>query len=177
MKKIKLFYGVLPVVILVLALSCQKEAGDELQLQLQERNAKSSVKAEVPPFNLEVILRGEEKQFGLIKFRQDVDAAKIVTLETWVRDLEPNHAYLLQRAVDAINVIDGNCTSTGWLTLGKGLVAQPILTDDKGTGNEYLFRDISAIPSGSRFDIHFRVIDANSSDVVLNSDCYKYVVR
>jgi hypothetical protein len=175
MKTIRLFHGVLPAVVLVLALSCQKEAGDELQFQ--QGNAKSSVKAEVPPFNLEVILRGEGKQFGLIKFRQDVDAAKIVTLETWVRDLEPNHSYLLQRAVDAINVVDGNCTSTGWLTLGKGLNAQPILTDDKGTGNEYLFRDISAIASGSRFDIHFRVIDAASSAVVLNSDCYEYVVR
>jgi len=175
MKTIKLFQGVLPVVILVLALSCQKEAGDDLQFQ--QGNAKNSVKAEVPPFNLEVILRGEGKQFGLIKFRQDVDAAKVVTLETWVRDLEPNHAYLLQRAVDAINVVDGSCTSTSWLTLGKGLVAQPILTDDKGTGDEYLFRDISAIASGSHFDIHFRVIDAITSAVVLNSDCYEYVVR
>ena len=175
MKTIKLFQGVLPVVILVLALSCQKEAGDELQFQ--QGNAKNSVKAEVPPFNLEVILRGEGKQFGLIKFRQDVDAAKVVTLETWVRDLEPDHAYLLQRAVDAINVVDGNCTSTTWLTLGKGLVPQSILTDDKGTGNEDLFRDISIIPSGSRFDIHFRVIDAITSAVVLNSDCYEYVVR
>ena len=175
MKTIRLVHGVLPAVVLVLALSCQKEAGDELQFQ--QGNAKSSVKAEVPPFNLDVILRGEGKQFGLIKFRQDVDAAKIITLETWVRDLEPNHSYLLQRAVDAINVVDGNCTSTGWLTLGKGFNAQAILTDDKGTGNEYLFRDISAIASGSSFDIHFRVIDAASSVVVLNSDCYKYVVR
>ena len=175
MKTTKLFYGVLPAVILVLALSCQKEAGYELQLQVG--NAKNSVKAEVPPFNLEVILRGEGQQFGHIKFRQDVDAAKIVTLETWVRDLEPNHAYLLQRAVDPANVVDGNCTSTTWLTLGKGLTPQPILTDDKGTANEYLFRDITAIPSGSCFDIHFRVIDATTLAVVLNSDCYKYVVR
>jgi len=175
MKTIRLLHGVLPAVVLFLALSCQKEAGDELQLQ--EGNAKSSVKAEVPPFNLEVILRGEGQQFGHVKFRQDADPEKIVSLETWVRDLEPNHAYLLQRAVDAINVVDGNCTSTGWLTLGKGLVDQSILTDDKGTGNEYLFRDISAIPSGSHFDIHFRVIDATTSAVVLNSDCYDYVVR
>jgi len=64
-----------------------------------------------------------------------------------------------------------------WLTLGKGLVPQSILTDDKGTGNEDLFRDISIIPSGSCFDIHFRVIDAITSAVVLNSDCYEYVVR
>jgi len=180
MKTIRLFRWVLPAVVLVLALSCQKEAGDELLFQ--QGNAKSSVKAEVPPFNLEVILRGEGKQFGHIKFRQDVDAAKIITLETWVRDLEPNHAYLLQRAVDAINVVDGNCTSTNWLTLGKGLNPQPILTDENGTGKELLFRDISALKTGSRFDIHFRVIDAATVNdatptVILNSDCYNYVVR
>jgi hypothetical protein len=175
MKTIRSFLGVLPTVILVLTLSCQKEASDELQLK--QENAKSSVKAEVPPFNLEVILRGGGNQFGHIKFRQDVDAAKIISLEIWVRDLEPNHAYLLQRAVDAINVVDGNCTSTGWLTLGKGLIPQSILTDEKGTGNEYLWRDITAIPSGSHFDIHFRVIDATTLAVVLNSDCYDYVVR
>ena len=96
---------------------------------------------------------------------------------TWVRDLEPNHEYKLQRAVDPINVIDGNCTSTSWLTLGKGLVPQTILTDDRGTGREDLWRSVAALPSGSMFDIHFRVIDAVTSEVVLTSDCYQYTVR
>jgi len=173
MKTISLFHSVLPVAILVFTLSSQKVAGDELQLQ--GGNAKSSVKAEVPPFNLEVILRGEGKQFGHVKFRQDVDAAKIITLDTWIRDLKPNHEYLLQRAVDTN--VDGNCTSAGWLTLGFGLAPQSILTDNKGTGSEYLWRDVTAIPSGSAFDIHFRVIDAENSAVVLESDCYNYVVR
>lgn len=59
----------------------------------------------------------------------------------------------------------------------RGLNPQPILTDDKGTGKELLFRDISALASGSRFDIHFQVIDAVSLVVVLKSDCYEYVVR
>lgn len=175
MKTTKLFFGVLSVVILVLALSCQKEADDELQFQAG--NVASSAMAEVPPFNLEVILRGEGKEFGHIKFRQDVNPAKIIILGTWVRDLEPNHAYLLQRAVDAINVVDGNCTSTSWLTLGKGLPVFPIVTDDNGTASVDLWRDISLIPSGSRFDIHFRIIDEANSAVVLNSDCYQYVVR
>ena len=175
MKTIKFFHGVLPVVILVLALSCQKEAGDELQFQ--QGNAKSSVKAEVPPFNLEVILRGEGKQFGHIKFRQDVDLLKIITLAVWVRDLESNSKYQLQRAVDVKNEIDGNCTSTSWLTLGKGLTPQSILTDDKGTGNESLWREITAIPTGTGFDIHFRVIDKTTNAVVLDSDCYEYIVR
>ena len=42
-----------------------------------------------------------------VRFRQDVDPSKIIVLDTWVRDLEPNHQYLLQRAVDAANVVDG----------------------------------------------------------------------
>jgi hypothetical protein len=173
MKTISLFHAVLPAAILVFSLSSQKVAGDELKLQGE--NAKSSVKAETPPFNLEVILRGEGKQFGHVKFRQDVDAAKIVTLDTWVRGLEPNREYLLQRAVDTN--VDGNCTSAGWLTLGLGLAPQAIITNNKGSGDEFLWRDISSITTGTHFDIHFRVIDAITSEVVLDSDCYEYVVR
>src|SRR5437660_3918851 len=71
---------------------------------------------ETPNFNLEVVLRGDG--FGLVKFRQPNDADKIVYLDTWVRDLAPNTSYLLQRAVDTN--VDDDCTSTGWLTLGKG---------------------------------------------------------
>lgn len=160
--------------ILSFTLSCQKEVSNEQLLQAQKEITRGSINSETPPFNLEVILRGEGNQFGLVKFRQDVDVAKIVTLDTWVRDLEPNHEYLLQRAVDSF---DGNCTSTSWLTLGKGLTPQSILTNDDGIGKENLWRDISAIPSGTAFDIHFRVVDATSMAVILNSDCYNYVVR
>ena len=129
----------------------------------------------IPDFNLEVILRGEDKAFGHVKFRQDNDVDKIVTLDTWVRDLEPNHSYKLQRAVDRI--LDGNCTSTAWLTLGKGTTHQLITTDAKGTGREELWRDLSAFPSGTMFDIHFRVIDAANSSVVLTSNCYQFTIR
>jgi len=122
--------------------------------------------------NLEVILRGEG--FGLVKFRQPKDAEAIIFLDTWVRDLAPNTEYLLQRAVDA--TVDNNCTGTGWLTLGKGLQPQSIVTDDQGVGRAELFRDVSAIPPGSGFDIHFRVIDAQTQSVVLESDCYQYRV-
>lgn len=158
-------------------ISCQKDVG--MNQKQEEEIAPSLVNenAETPPFNLEVILRGEDNKFGHIKYRQDIEDAKIISLETWVRGLEPNHSYLLQRAVDAINVVDGNCTSTSWLTLGKGLTPQSILTNENGTGGEELWRDISMIPSGSAFDIHFRVVDAISMNVVLASDCYKYVVR
>jgi hypothetical protein len=112
---------------------------------------------ETPNFNLEVVLRGDG--FGLVRFRQLNDADKIVYLDTWVRDLTPNTSYLLQRAVDT-NVND-DCTST----------------DASGTGREQLFRNLAALPVGSRFDIHFRVIDAATRAVVLTSDCYQYTVR
>lgn len=173
MKIFKLIPTFLLVFFLFFTPSCLKETSDEQQLQ--SVTLKKSVIAETPPFNLEVILRGEGKQFGLVKFRQNVDATKIVNLDTWVRDLLPNHEYLLQRAVDT--TVDGNCTSTSWLTLGKGLTPQSILTDDNGTGREDLWRDISAIASGTAFDIHFRVVDATSMAVILESDCYEYVVR
>jgi len=131
---------------------------------------------ETPNFNLEIILRSVDGSsgFGHVKFRQPNDAEKVVYLDTWVRDLTPNHSYLLQRAVDTS--LDGNCTSTGWLTLGKGLTAQAITTDSTGRATEALFRNLAALPTGSRFDIHFRVIDAASSAVVLESGCYEYTV-
>ena len=101
---------------------------------------------------------------------------KIVTLDAWVRDLEPNHSYKLQRAVD--RTLDGNCTGTAWLTLGKGTTPQLINTDETGTGREQLWRDLSSVPSGTMFDIHFRVIDAAYPfSVVLTSNCYRFTVR
>ena len=156
--------------------SCQKDVSQQKE-QPKEISAASNDNAETPPFNLEVILRGEGNAFGLVKFRQDVDPSKIITLDTWVRDLQPNHNYLLQRAVDPINVVDGDCTSTSWLTLGKGLTPQAIVTDGDGTGRESLWRDVTAVPSGSQFDIHFRIVDATNMAVVLTSDCYHYTVR
>lgn len=133
----------------------------------------SSLGPQIPPFNLEVILRGDG--FGLVKFRQPNDADKTIFLDTWLRDLEPNTSYVLQRAVDTN--VDGDCTSTAWLTLGKGLAPQAITTDATGTGREELFRSVAAIADGARFDIHFRVIDATTQAVVLTSGCYEYVVN
>ena len=88
---------------------------------------------ETPSFNLEVVLRGEAFGFGLVKFRQPNDDALIVDLDVWVRDLAPDTSYLLQRAVD-VNV-DDSCTSTAWLTLGKGLAPQSITTDSDCAGD------------------------------------------
>ena len=133
--------------------------------------------SESPPFNLEVILRdvADGSGFGHVKFRQAVDAQKIVTLDTWVRDLTPGRSYLLQRAVDT--TLDGNCSSSAWLTLGMGLTPQAITTDERGTGREPLFRDLTTVPTGMRFDIHFQVIDAETRLPVLASDCYRFIVR
>jgi len=127
---------------------------------------------ETPRFNLEIILRGEG--FGLVRFRQPNDDALIVYLDVWVRDLAPNTSYLLQRAADA--VVDDNCTSTAWLTLGKGSVPQSITTDATGTGREELFRNLAAFPVGLEFDIHFRVIEEGSGAIVLTSPCYQFTI-
>jgi hypothetical protein len=131
---------------------------------------------ENPPFNIQVILRDVTggPGFGHVKFRQPNDADKIVYLDTWVRALAPNHGYLLQRAVDT--TLDGDCTSTAWLTLGKGLAPQTITTDDRGTGREELFRDLAALATGTELDIHFRVVDTVTGAEVLASGCYRFTV-
>jgi len=131
-----------------------------------------------PNFNLQVILRPvggpTDTGFGLVKFRQPKDGATVIYLDVWVRDLAPNRSYFLQRAVDT--PADGNCTGTGWLTLGQGLAPQAFTTDETGTGRANLFRSLPSILVGTNFDIHFRVIDAVTSAVVLESACYQYTV-
>lgn len=130
--------------------------------------------AERPPFNLEAILRGDG--FGLVKFRQQIDPAQnIIDLDAWVRDLSPNTSYSLQRATDT--VLDGTCTGTNWLTLGKGPTPEPIVTDETGTGRAELWRDLSAVPAGMTFDIRFRIVENATAHVALQSDCYRFVVR
>jgi hypothetical protein len=129
-----------------------------------------------PHFNLNVVLRGEEGS-GSIKFRQPKPdgTTHMVNLDVKVRHLAPNTSYLLQRAVDV--TLDGNCTSTAWLTLGKGLVPQSIMTNARGKGSEQLFRIFAAASVGSTFDIHFRVIRQDNSAVVLTSKCYRFTIR
>lgn len=139
-------------------------------VRLASENAK-------PNFNLEVILRAADGAdgFGLVKFRQANDEATVVDLDVWVRDLAANTHYRLQRAVDM--VVDDECTSASWLTLGKGIVPQDIVTDDRGTGREDLFR-LLTVPVGTAFDIHFRVVTATTPPtVVLMSECYQFFVR
>ncbi len=131
-------------------------------------------RVEEPPFNLEAILRGDG--FGLVKFRQVKDPAQnIIDLDVWVRDLLPTTNYSLQRATDA--TLDDVCTGTNWLTLGQGAAAHPIVTDEGGTGRASLWRDLSFLPPGTEFDIHFRVVRTGTTLVALQSDCYRFVVR
>jgi hypothetical protein len=127
-----------------------------------------------PPFNLEAILRGDG--FGLVKFRQTKDSTQnVIDLDVWVRDLLPGTNYSLQRAVDT--TLDGICTGTNWLTLGQGLTPQPIVTDDSGSGRASLWRDLSSLAPGTAFDIHFRLIQNETTNVPLQSDCYRFVIR
>jgi hypothetical protein len=134
----------------------------------------SAASAAQPPFNLEAILRGDG--FGLVKFRQTKDPTQnTIELDVWVRDLLPNTSYSLQRAVDT--ALDGVCTGTNWLTLGKGATPQSVVTDDRGTGRAALWRDASLVSPGTAFDIHFRVIENGTANVALQSDCYRFVVR
>ena len=86
-----------------------------------------------------------------------------------MRDLQPNHAYQLQRQVD----------------LSEGLAPPPtqVTTDERGTGRAALFRDLNppgpptGPPPGMRFDIHFRVVDAASPvEPVLASGCYVFTL-
>src|SRR5664279_294597 len=135
------------------------------------------------PYDLDVTLHSNEaikfdsknSGFGFIKFRQDPNVPLTITLDTWVFKLAPNHDYWLQRAVNPIT--DNDCTSTAWLTLGKGLVSQAIHTDAFGNGMENLFRNVPATSEGTTFRIHFQIIDAVSLATVLTSDCDQYTVR
>ena len=139
------------------------------------RNSGSVSDAVNPNFNLEVILRsvGGGDGFGHVKFRQANDDITRVDLGVWVRDLAPNTHYKLQRAVDT--AVDDNCISGSWLTLGEGTVPQDIVTDDRGTANQDLFR-VLTIASGTPFDIQFRVVTTTGAPVLV-SDCYQYYVR
>ena len=131
-----------------------------------------------PLFDLDVRLQsvGKSTGAGLIKFRQDPDTIRVISLDTWVTDLLPNHSYQLQRAVNPIADVTG-CSSTTWLTLGEGLQPKSIVTNAHGDGHAKLWRDISGIARGTAFHIHFQILDQATLSPVLTSDCYDYTVR
>lgn len=131
-----------------------------------------------PNFNLEAQLRpvagGPADGFGLVKFRQPKDGDTIVYLDVWVRNLAATRTYYLQRATDAD--VDDHCTGNNWVTLGQGTAPQAITTDERGTGRAELFRGLPASLLGTQFDIYFRIVDAVSSAVVLETACYQFRV-
>lgn len=151
---------------------CSTDISAPTGLLVPTQSSQSQWGPETPNFNLEVVLRGDG--FGLVKFRQPNDDALIIHLDTRVRGLEPNTAYVLQRAADTN--LDGICSSTSWLTLGRGMDPQMITTDDRGTGEASLFRNVAAFGVGATFDIAFRVMKVATSAVVLTSDCYRYTI-
>ncbi len=164
---------------LIWAAACAVERPDPAAPSLEGGRATLSASSwgpESPPFNDEIILRdvSEGRAFGHVKFRQPNDGDRIVYLDTWVRDLKPNTTYQLQRATDT--AVNDDCLGTNWLTLGRGATPQAIATDDQGTGRESLFRNLGTTAVGSAFDIHFRVIEQATGAVVLESECYQFVV-
>src|SRR3954454_3183387 len=117
---------------------------------------------------------GPAHALGAVFFRQPHDAEKVAFLDVWTVGLAPNHSYALQRATDS--VVDDDCQGTNWLTLGRGLEPEAIETNERGFGRAHLFRDLTTVPDGTRFDIQFRVIDSATQDVVLVSSCHQYTV-
>lgn len=178
-KKITNVLASMAILFLVINFSCQKSVSENQNPSstdptLNEIIAKAD--SAVSPYNLNVILQGPNNALGFIKFRQNPDTSRIINLHTWVFNLKPYHTYLLQRAVNVITN-PTHCSSTAWLTLGKGLTPQAIHTDKWGFGSESLWRDVSSVARGTEFYIHFQVIDSLTSEAVLSSDCHTYMVR
>jgi hypothetical protein len=130
-----------------------------------------------PPYNFDAVLEPTDggSGSGEVKFRQPADAGEVVYLNTHVWGLLPDSSYRLQRATDLL--VDDDCTGTNWLTLGRdNFTPQAIETNPSGNGHARLSRDLTGVPRGMQFDIHFRVLDAADA-VVLVSPCYQYTVR
>ena len=160
------------------ATACQEGPTTPRALSVSTSAAADRSTGDTPNYQLEIILRDATggDGFGHVKFRQSgKDDAQIIDLGVWVRDLAPNTEYLLQRAVDTN--LNGVCSSTTWLTLGKGPVPQSITTDETGTGREDLWRLITSA-AGSTFDIHFQIVRKDAPTVaVLESECYQFSVK
>jgi hypothetical protein len=130
-----------------------------------------------PPYNFDAVLEPADggSGSGEVKFRQPGDAREVVYLNTHVWRLLPDSSYRLQRATDL--VVDNDCTGSNWLTLGRdNFTPQAIETNPSGNGRARLSRDLTGVPRGRQFDIHFRVIDAADA-VVLVSPCYQFTLR
>src|ERR1700730_14241063 len=84
--------------------SCKKDVTNNGYSKPAINNALNDASSK-PAVYLNVTLNGPEKNSkmsGTIKFRQEPDTAKIITLDTKGYYLVPNDAYLFQRAVNPI---------------------------------------------------------------------------
>jgi hypothetical protein len=121
-------------------------------------------------YNLDVILLGPGKGFGYIKFRQHKNETQMIYLDTWVVGLQPNTSYQLQRAVDTD--LDASCTGTSWLTLGKGLVPQSIVTNNWVLELQNCF---AVWQQFSRLYVRYSFKTKENTEAVLHSSsCYGY---
>ncbi len=149
--------------------STQPPANEETALSISDRNPPST-----PPYDINVLLFATNRVEGLILFRQPDDGATTIFLETYLGRLKPNHDYYLERAAQTLGL---GCVDGGWLRLGLGTVVTPIHTNYRGFGAATLYRTLPATLIGVSFDIHFRVLDAETGAVVLESKCKQYTVR
>ena len=167
------------IILSVITFSCQKNVSNNQKAQSANPTPDQIIAqagADMPPYNLNVVLRDGTGGFGFVKFRQHPDTARIINLDTWVVNLQPNHSYLLQRAVDPFTD-STSCNSTAWLTLGLGLTPMSIHTDNKGYGFAPLWRDVTSATRGAGFYIHFQIVDSLTAQPVLTSNCFTYTVR
>jgi hypothetical protein len=81
------------------------------------------------------------------------------------------------QSLRAAQTLGLGCVDAGWLRLGLGTVVTPIHTNWRGFGAATLNRTLPATLIGVSFDIHFRVLDAETGAVVLESNCRQYTVR
>jgi hypothetical protein len=154
----------------VLTVACHSAAGvARIPADAAGLDQKADSSARV---NFDVVLRGSGS--GVVRFRQPRDEELVIQLGVDLRGLEPRTSYVLQRAVDTI--VDRNCTSAEWLTLGKGMSSYTIVTDSRGEARADLFRSVAALPEGAAYDIRFRVVKVQSQEVVLASDCLQYTI-
>jgi len=178
-KKFLLLAAATIVILSIINFSCQKNVSDNQKIQSTDPTPDQIIAqagSETPPYNLNVVMKSGTGEFAFVKFRQHPDTARIINLDTWVANLQPNHSYLLQRAVDPFTD-STTCASTAWLTLGFGLTPASIHTDSKGYGFAPLWRDVTSAAPGTEFYIHFQIVDSLTSLPVLSSDCYTYTVR
>jgi hypothetical protein len=118
--------------------------------------------------------------WGRVQFRQPEDGEAKIFFITWLRELKPRTAYLLQHAIDS--VADGVCTGgvtnpAEWLTLGTDTKPFTIPSGDLGGFHVPLYRTLPRRLVGTSLDIHLRLIEEETGVVVQRSECFQFQVN